>query len=132
LCTYGDGIADINIKALIDFHKSHKKIATVTAVKQPSRFGVLELSENQSVKTFKEKPLLEGWVNAGFFVFEKKFLEYLQADSVLENEPLNKLTEENQLMAYCHQGFWQSMDTYREQLLLNDLIQNGKAPWIKW
>jgi glucose-1-phosphate cytidylyltransferase len=132
LCTYGDGIADINIKALIDFHKSHKKIATVTAVKQPSRVGVLELSENQSVKTFKEKPLLEGWVNAGFFVFEKKFLDYLQADSVLENEPLNKLTEENQLMAYCHHGFWQSMDTYREQLLLNDLIQNGKAPWIKW
>ncbi len=132
LCTYGDGIADINIKALIDFHKSHKKIATVTAVKQPSRFGVLELSATQSVMTFKEKPLLEGWVNAGFFVFEKKFLDYLQADSVLENEPLNKLTEENQLMAYCHQGFWQSMDTYREQLLLNDLIQNGKAPWIKW
>ena len=65
-------------------------------------------------------------------MFEKKFLDYLQADSVLENEPLNKLTEENQLMAYCHQGFWQSMDTYREQLLLNDLIQNGKAPWIKW
>lgn len=132
LCTYGDGIADIDIKKLIDFHKSHKKLATVTVVKQPSRFGVVELTENSSVKLFKEKPLLEGWVSAGFFVFEKKFLEYLQIDSVLEKEPLNRLAEENQLMAYKHEGFWQSMDTYREQLLLNELIQNNQAPWVKW
>jgi glucose-1-phosphate cytidylyltransferase len=132
LCTYGDGIADIDIKKLIEFHKSHKKLATVTVVKQPSRFGVVELTENSSVKLFKEKPLLEGWVSAGFFVFEKKFLEYLQIDSVLEKEPLNRLAEENQLMAYKHEGFWQSMDTYREQLLLNELIQNNQAPWVKW
>jgi len=132
LCAYGDGIADIDIKKLIDFHKSHKKLATVTVVKQPSRFGVVELTQNSSVKLFKEKPLLEGWISAGFFVFEKKFLEYLQIDSVLEKEPLNRLAEENQLMAYKHEGFWQSMDTYREQLLLNELIQNNQAPWVKW
>jgi glucose-1-phosphate cytidylyltransferase len=132
LCTYGDGIADIDIKKLIDFHKAHKKLATVTVVKQPSRFGVVELTENSSVKLFKEKPLLEGWISAGFFVFERKFLDYLQIDSVLEKEPLNQLAEENQLMAYKHEGFWQSMDTYREQLLLNELIQNNQAPWVKW
>jgi glucose-1-phosphate cytidylyltransferase len=132
LLTYGDGITNANLKKIIKFHKSHKKLATVTVVKQPSRFGVVELTENSSVKLFKEKPLLEGWVSAGFFVFEKKFLEYLQIDSVLEKEPLNRLAEENQLMAYKHEGFWQSMDTYREQLLLNELIQNNQAPWVKW
>jgi glucose-1-phosphate cytidylyltransferase len=132
MCTYGDGIADIDISKLIHFHKSHGKIATVTVVKQPSRFGVVEISENNSVKLFKEKPLLDGWISAGFFVFNKEFLSLLNSESVLEKEPLMNLVEKNELMAFEHYGFWQSMDTYREQLLLNDLIQNMEAPWIKW
>jgi glucose-1-phosphate cytidylyltransferase len=132
MCTYGDGIADIDISKLIQFHKSHGKIATVTVVKQPSRFGVVEISENNSVKLFKEKPLLDGWISAGFFVFNKEFLSLLNSESVLEKEPLMNLVEKNELMAFEHYGFWQSMDTYREQLLLNDLIQNMEAPWIKW
>jgi glucose-1-phosphate cytidylyltransferase len=132
LCTYGDGIADINIDKLIEFHKSHDKLATVTIVQQPSRFGVVQVSENNSIELFKEKPLLEGWINAGFFVFNKEFLEYLSDNIILEHEPLRRLAREGQLMAYKHSGFWQSMDTYREQLLLNELIESNKAPWIKW
>jgi glucose-1-phosphate cytidylyltransferase len=132
MCTYGDGIADIDISKLIQFHKSHGKIATVTVVKQPSRFGVVEISDSNSVKLFKEKPLLDGWISAGFFVFNKEFLSLLNSESVLEKEPLMNLVEKNELMAFEHYGFWQSMDTYREQLLLNDLIQNMEAPWIKW
>jgi glucose-1-phosphate cytidylyltransferase len=132
LCTYGDGIADIDIEKLISFHLSHDKLATVTVVKQPSRFGVVELSQNDSVDLFKEKPLLDGWISAGFFVFNREVLNYLDENIVLEKEPLNRLAEENQLMAFKHSGFWQSMDTYREQLLLNELITENKAPWIKW
>lgn len=132
LCTYGDGISDININNLIDFHIKHGKSATVTVVQQPSRFGVVETNNLNQVTNFKEKPLLDGLISAGYFVFNRKVLNYLDEDSVLEKEPLSRLATEGQLMAFHHKGFWQSMDTYREQLLLNDLIESGNAPWIKW
>ena len=130
-CTYGDGVADINISELLNFHRSHKKIATMVVVKQPSRFGVVDL-DNNKVVSFNEKPVVDGWVNAGFFIFEDKIFDYLDEYSVLENEPLSNLVKDNNLMAYQHNGFWQAMDTYREQQLLENLVKSNNAPWVKW
>lgn len=132
LCTYGDGLADIDLKKLLDFHISHKKIATVTAVRPTSRFGAIEIDSNNQVKRFAEKPRAEQWINGGFFVFEKGIFDYLDAECVLEKEPLENLAKDNQLMAYHHTGFWQPMDTYRESQELNDLWNSAKAPWRNW
>ena len=132
LCTYGDGLADIDLPSLIDFHVSHKKIATVTAVRPTSRFGAIEIDSNNQVKKFSEKPKAEQWINGGFFVFEKGIFDYLDAECVLEKEPLVNLARDNQLMAYRHNGFWQPMDTYRESQELNELWSTGKAPWRNW
>lgn len=132
LCTYGDGLADVDVRSLIEFHKSHGKVATVTAVRPVSRFGVLDLAENGSVEHFREKPQADGWINAGFFVFNKKIFDYLDANSILENEPMARLAQDNQLMAFRHDGFWQPMDTYREFTLLNDLWDKSAAPWKVW
>lgn len=132
VCTYGDGIADVDIAALLAYHESHGKIATVTTVQPTSRFGVLDLAEDGSVKTFKEKPQVEGWINIGYFVFEPRIFDYLDEDSVLEQEPLHRLAEENQLAAYQHRGFWQPMDTYRESQMLNEMWDKGTAPWRSW
>ena len=129
LCTYGDGLADIDLRKLVEFHKSHGKIATITAVKPVSRFGVLDLDSSSAVNQFREKPQADGWINAGFFIFNKSIFNYLDENSILENEPLAALASENQLMAYRHEGFWQPMDTFRELTILNELWDSGKAPW---
>jgi glucose-1-phosphate cytidylyltransferase len=132
LCTYGDGVADIDISKLIEFHKAHGKIATLSSVKPNSRFGVVEITDSGEVEGFREKPQTESWVNAGYFVFEPAIFDYLDSDCVLEQEPLNRLALEGQLMAYKHEGFWQPMDTYRESTILNQMWNEGKAPWKKW
>jgi len=132
LCTYGDGLADINLASLLKFHESHGKIATVTTVKPLSRFGLMEVDEEGIVTQFREKPLMDGWVNAGFFIFESAIFDYLDEDCVLEAEPLTKLAEDGQLAAYRHNGFWQPMDTFRESNFLNDLWNSNSAPWKNW
>ena len=132
LCTYGDGLADIDLAELIDFHKAHGKIATVTTVKPLSRFGLMEVNDDGTVTQFREKPLMDGWVNAGFFIFEPSIFEYLDENSVLEAEPLAKLAEDGQLAAYRHNGFWQPMDTLRESNFLNELWLSNNAPWKNW
>lgn len=131
MMTYGDGVADININKLLDFHKSHGKIATVTAVRPPARFGGMLLNEDRVVE-FKEKPQTgEGWINGGFCVFEPELFDYLHGDdTVLEEDPLEKLARDGQLMTYRHEGFWQCMDTLRDKNLLEYLLKNKKAPWI--
>ncbi|WP_440676623.1 glucose-1-phosphate cytidylyltransferase [Candidatus Pelagibacter sp. HIMB1593] len=131
--TYGDGLSDIDILSLIKFHKNHKKLATITAVVQPGRFGVLELS-GAEVNKFTEKPRGDGsLINGGFFVLSPKCLNLIENDSIQwENEPLKNLVKKNQLMAYLHDGFWQPMDTLREKKLLETLWESGKAPWKKW
>jgi len=132
LCTYGDGIADINLDELLAFHRSHGRLATVTSVHPTSRFGVLEIGEDGIVRRFKEKPQVEGWINIGYFIFEPGVFEYLDEGSVLEQDPLHRLARDGQLAAYRHEGFWQPMDTYRETLLLNELWDSGEAPWRNW
>ncbi|MCU1514464.1 MAG: nucleotidyltransferase [Microbacteriaceae bacterium] len=132
LCTYGDGIADIDLEALVDYHESHGKIATMTSIQPLSRFGVLDLDTDGSVRKFKEKPQVEGWINIGYFLFEPGVFDYLDDDSVLEEEPLKNLAADNQIAAHPHTGFWQPMDTYRESLLLNELWDTGTAPWKNW
>lgn len=133
LATYGDGIADIDLRALVEFHESHGRLATVTAVQPLSRFGVLELGRDGEVTQFKEKPQVDGWINIGFFIFEPEVFDYLEGDeTVLEEDPLHRLAVEGQIAAYPHPGFWQAMDTYRETQLLNELWASGKAPWRTW
>jgi len=131
--TYGDGVSDVNIVDLLAFHKNHGKIATMTTVRPYSRFGILETEPEGKVLAFREKPQLEGWANAGFFVFDGKIFDYLAGDNcTLEREPLEQLAAEGQLMAYRHEGFFFAMDTYREYLYLNDLWRSGNAPWRLW
>jgi glucose-1-phosphate cytidylyltransferase len=134
MVTYGDGLSDVNISALLDFHRSHGRLATVTTVKPFSRFGILDVDDSRHVKAFAEKPQLEGWASAGFFVFNRRVFDYLSAspECVLEREPLERLAADGQLLAYQHQGFFFAMDTYREYLFLNELWNTGKAPWRIW
>jgi len=129
--TYGDGVADVDLKALLAFHVKHGKTATLTAVNPVSNFGILDLAIDSSVLRFREKPKLENWINGGFFVFENSIVNYLGQDSTLEREPLSELASEGQLMAYQHRGFWKCMDTYKDHLELNELWENG-APWKTW
>jgi glucose-1-phosphate cytidylyltransferase len=133
MVTYGDGVGAIDIRSLVEFHKRHGKLATVTAVRPPARFGGLTL-EQDAVREFSEKPQTgEGWINGGFFVFEPRVFDYLEGDeSVLEREPLERLAADGQLMAFKHTGFWQPMDTLREKQLLDQLWASGKAPWKVW
>jgi glucose-1-phosphate cytidylyltransferase len=134
MVTYGDGLSDINIRKLLEFHKSHGKLATITTVKPFSRFGIIELGKGGQVEAFAEKPRVEGWASAGFFIFNRRVFDYLraEADCVLEREPLERLAAAGQLMAYQHEGFFFAMDTYREYLYLNDLWNSGKSPWAVW
>jgi glucose-1-phosphate cytidylyltransferase len=132
LCTYGDGLADVSIEKLLDFHLKHRKIATVTAVRPTSRFGAIEINSKHQVERFTEKPRAEKWVNGGFFIFEPEIFNYLNDDCILEKDPLENLAKDGQLMAYQHSGYWQPMDTYRETLELNELWQKSIAPWKKW
>lgn len=131
--TYGDGVADVDISSLLKFHKQHGKLATVTAVQPPGRYGALNM-DACLVKGFTEKPKGDGgWINGGFFVLSPKCLGYVQDDfSSWESEPLAKLASEQQLMAFEHAGFWQPMDTLREKNLLEELWDAGKAPWKVW
>lgn len=128
--TYGDGVSDIDLKALLAFHKKHGKLATVTAVRPRARFGDLRI-ENDRVSRFEEKPQTgEGWINGGFFVFEPGVFDYIADDStLLEKEPLEQLAKQGELMAYEHAGYWQSMDTLRDKQALDELITSGKVPW---
>lgn len=133
LMTYGDGVGDVDLGKLVEFHRAHGKLATVTAVRPTSRFGGLEF-DGSRVKQFAEKPQLgEGWINGGFFVLEPEVLDYIEGDDTsFEREPLERLAAEGELFAYPHQGFWQPMDTLREVKLLEELWQSGKAPWKVW
>ena len=132
--TYGDGLSDVNIKELIKFHKKHKKNATVTVVKPNARFGSVKIDKNNKISSFMEKNNEQvQWVNGGFFVLNKKIFKYLKNDStVWEQEPLRKLTAQNQLMAFKHKKFWQPMDTIREKEYLEELYIEKKAPWVSW
>ncbi len=133
--TYGDGVADIDIGALVDFHKSGGKLATVTAVTPPGRYGALDLAEDQRAVTgFLEKPRGDGGlINGGFFVLSPKVLDYIPGDATpWETIPMTRLAEEGQLQAYSHGGFWQPMDTLREKTLLEGLVRDGTAPWMMW
>lgn len=133
LFTYGDGVADVDIKASIDFHKSHGKLATLTATYPPGRFGALDI-KNQQIHSFKEKPRGDGaLINGGFFVLSPKVIDLIDNDATIwEQEPLMGLAEQGQLMAYEHAGFWQPMDTLRDKHYLEGLWQKGKAPWKVW
>jgi glucose-1-phosphate cytidylyltransferase len=132
MVTYGDGLSDVDLQDLLAFHRRHGKIATVTATRPLSRFGVVDLDEAAMVRRFREKPESDDWVNSGFFVFNRSFFDYLGPDSILEREPLEALARDEQIVAYRHEGFWRPMDTYRETLLLNELWAAGKAPWAVW
>ena len=130
LLTYGDGVADINIDLLLEFHKSHGKMVTVSAVHPAARFGELEI-ENQRVVSFQEKPQTsQGWINGGYFVIQPEFFDLIDGDAaVLEREPLEKAASMGELMAYKHEGYWQCMDTKRDRDHLNELWNREEAPW---
>ncbi len=130
MATYGDGVADIDIAALVAFHRTHGRLATLTAVRPPARFGCVEL-DGDCVRSFSEKPQVsEGWINGGFFVFEPEVFAYIADDStVLEREPLEKLAADGQLVAYRHYQFWQPVDTLRDRQVLEKLWASGTAPW---
>lgn len=132
LCTYGDGIADIDLAALVAFHESHGKLATMTATQPVNRFGILDLDDDGTVRSFREKPQMDSWINIGYFIFEPGVFEYLDDSSALEDQPLAKLAAAGQLAAYPHRGFWQPMDTFRESQLLNELWDHNEAPWRSW
>lgn len=134
LFTYGDGVGDININSLVDFHKSHGKLATVTAVNPPGRFGILNIGEDNAVSQFNEKPDIgSSWINGGFFVLEPSVLDFIGDNNVAwEAEPLQSITKENELLAYKHEGFWQPMDTIAEKKMLEELYLSNKAPWKIW
>lgn len=133
MLTYGDGVANVNLKDLLNFHKKEGKIATVTAVRPPARFGGLTFEGNRVVR-FEEKPQLgEGWINGGFFVLEPEIKEYIRNDeTIFEKEPLERLAEEGELVAYRHDNFWQCMDTIRDVHVLNSMWEQNKSPWKVW
>jgi len=130
--TYADGVADIDLEALLAYHESHGAAATMTVVRPELQFGVAELNGAGVVRGFVEKPRSEHWINGGFFCFEPSVLELLGATSVLEREPLEQLAARGELRAYRHQGFWDCMDTYKDAVVLNDLWSQGEAPWKLW
>ena len=131
--TYGDGVADVNISALIKFHEQHDKLATVTAVQPPGRYGALNI-EGEQCKGFIEKPKGDGgWINGGFFVLSPKCIEYIDNDNIAwESEPLTNIAKDGEFMIFKHDGFWQPMDTLREKNLLEDLWESDEAPWKSW
>jgi glucose-1-phosphate cytidylyltransferase len=133
LVTYGDGVADINVGKVLEFHRAHGSLATISTVRPSSRYGVVELTPSDRVRSFVEKPQAETWINAGFMIFEPGIFDYLEGDAtVLEREPLERLASEGQLMAYRHEGFFYAMDTYREFRALNEMWASGSAPWKLW
>jgi glucose-1-phosphate cytidylyltransferase len=132
MLTYGDGVSDVDINGLLKYHKAHGRIATVTAVHPISRYGVLEIGSDGNVTDFAEKPVMNDWMSAGFFVFNRRIFDYLGGeDCFLELEPLQRLARDGELMAYRHEGFFFSMDTYRDYKLINDMYDRGETPWLK-
>ncbi len=132
LCTYGDGLANINLEELLSFHISHGRIATVTSVRPTNRFGALEIDSQNLVRNFSEKPKFDKWVNGGFFLFEPRIFDYLSDEASLEREPLEALSKNQELLSYKHYGYWQPMDTYREAQELNSIWNSGQAAWKNW
>jgi glucose-1-phosphate cytidylyltransferase len=133
MVTYGDGLSNVDMRKLVEFHVAHRKLATVTTVRPLSRFGILALDERGTVIDFAEKPQIDGWASAGFFVFNRDVFSYLGGDEcILEREPLERLAREGQLMAYQHDGFFHAMDTYRDYQYLTDVWTTGEAPWKIW
>jgi glucose-1-phosphate cytidylyltransferase len=134
MVTYGDGLSDINVAELLAFHRAHGKLATVSTVRPTSRFGLVEVDGSSRVTSFSEKPRVEGWINAGYFVFEPGVFDYLSEDPActLEREPLERLAADGQLMAFRHTGFFYAMDTYREYEALNKMWDAGTVPWRVW
>lgn len=134
LMTYGDGVCDVNVNELIEFHKSHGKIATLTAVLQDQSKGVLDIGGDNAVKSFREKSISDGApINAGYMVLDPEIFDYIEGDNtVFERQPLERLAKEGELMSYLHRGFWQCMDNVREKNMLEKLLESGKAPWKKW
>lgn len=134
LMTYGDGVCDVDIKKLCEFHKSHGKIATLTAVMQEQQKGILDIGGDNAVKSFREKNACDGApINAGYMVLNPEIFDYIDGDeTIFEKEPLEKIAGRGELMSYMHHGFWQCMDNKREKDMLEKMIEIGKAPWIKW
>jgi glucose-1-phosphate cytidylyltransferase len=133
MLTYGDGVSDVNICELLDFHQSHGRMATVTTFRPRSRFGILNIGGEGQVLSFIEKPSSEAWASAGFFVFHRSVLDYIDGDDcILEHEPLQRLAAAGELVAYRHDGFFAAMDTWREYKQLNDVWSSGEAPWKVW
>jgi glucose-1-phosphate cytidylyltransferase len=133
LMTYGDGLANVDLHKLIAFHKEKGKLATVTAVRPPARFGGLSIDQHQVVKFSEKNQSQEGWINGGFFVLDPRVIDEIQNDQTLwEKEPLERLANRGELASYCHEGFWQPMDTLREYRFLEALWESGKAPWKVW
>jgi glucose-1-phosphate cytidylyltransferase len=130
--TYADGVADIDLASLLEFHAGHGGLATMTVVRPELQFGVTELEHDGRVLGFREKPRSEHWINGGFFCFQAAVLDYLSIDSVLERDPLERLAAAGELRARRHDGFWECMDTYKDAVALNDLWASGKAPWQLW
>ncbi len=133
IVTYGDGLANVNIESLIDFHLQHENIGTITVSNPTSRFGLVKFDDNSVVENFIEKPkLTKDYVNIGFMVFNKRFINYLNKDSTLETEPLVSLSQEKELRAFIHNGYFEPMDTYREYIELNKLWESGETPWLNY
>lgn len=134
MLTYGDGLADIDINKLLEFHDSHGKLITMTSVLPEGRFGALSIDNSNMVNSFKEKPMGDGsWINGGFFVCKPDVFNYISDDrTIFEREPLENLAHDGQLFTYKHHGFWKPMDTQRDKNQIEELIENKKAPWIKW
>lgn len=130
--TYGDGLANVDLPALLAFHRAHGRLATLTAVHPRSNFGILKLDAENAVTEFEEKPPMNEWINGGFFVFERQIFDYLDDHCVLEREPLERLARERQLIAYPHTGFWKCMDTYKDNLEFNQLWEAEQAEWKVW
>ena len=131
MVTYGDGLIDLDPRVLMEFHRSHGKIATVTAIRARSQFGHVEVGENGQVRQMRENPMLPEWINGGFFVFNRRIFDCLEPNDPLETGCLRRLAEVGELMAYRHEGFWACMDTYKDNLRLNDLWDGGQAPWAR-
>lgn len=131
--TYGDGLSSVNLNKLFFFHLRHKKIATLTSARPPSQFGIVGIdSYNNHVTHFEEKPLTDHWVNGGFFIFNKEIFKYIKSNDILESQSLQRLVLKDELVAYKHKGFWECMDTYKDNLRLNNLWVSGRPPWAVW
>ena len=131
--TYGDGVADIDLNSLLSFHKSHGKLATVTTVRSPSRFGRINFEGDQVTKFYEKPQAAEGWINGGYFILNPGAIDYVENDeSIWERDPVERLAQDGQLMGYRHYGFWSCMDTLKEKKILEDLWNSGKAPWMMW